>query len=212
MLEWGNQDISSIANIESVSAFLLPKVESYQNIESTSSLIHQLHGSRIPLWAMVETPKGVLNASSIAEHPDIKCLVFGSNDLTKDMKAKHTPQREPLLYAMSHCILAARSAKKHVIDGVHSNFQDLEGFRNSCLQGRNLGFDGKSLIHPSQIDVANELYSPSLEEIEFARKVVNAWKSGTGVIKVDGKMIELLHYHEAVDLLRYAEAAGLSRL
>lgn len=192
-----------------MSAILLPKVESCKSIEVVSSLIYESHGSHIPLWAMIETPRGVLNAPSIAEHNDIKCLVFGSNDLTKDIKAKHTPQREPLLYAMSHCILAARCADKLVIDGVHSNFLDMEGFRNSCFQGRNLGFDGKSLIHPSQINLTNELYSPSIEEIEFAGKVVKAWKEGTGVIKVEGKMIELLHYHEALDVLRFAEAAGI---
>jgi citrate lyase beta subunit len=211
------QDLSQVMNIKKIHGIVLPKVESDSDVESVSKMIHSAIGSHIPLWAMIETPKGLLNASSIAQHPQIDCLVFGSNDFTKDIRAKHTPQREPLLYAMSHCIVAARAAKKSVLDGVHSNFHDTEGFKFTCAQGRNLGFDGKTLIHPSQIDLANEMYSPSRDEIEFALKVVRAWNAaatgaevgGVGMVTVEGKMIELLHYEEALEVLRFTEIAGI---
>jgi citrate lyase beta subunit len=194
--------------MKNIDALLLPKVESDHEVESISKMIHSTIGSHIPLWAMIETPKGVLNAASIAGHPQIGCLVFGSNDLTKEIRAKHTPQREPLLYSMSHCILAARASKKFVLDGVHTNLQDMEEFKTTCLQGRNLGFDGKTLIHPSQIDIVNEMFSPSNQDIEFALKVVKAWKNGGGIVKVEGKMIELLHYEEAREVLQFALSIG----
>lgn len=209
--EWGKEDLSimmQMKNRQSISALLLPKVETDDEVELVSKQIYSETGTRIPLWAMIETPKGVLNASSIAGHPLIDCLVFGSNDLTKEIHAKHTPEREPLLYSMSHCILAARASKKFVLDGVHTNLQDMEAFKASCLQGRNLGFDGKTLIHPSQIEMANEMYSPSKEEIDFAVKIVKTWRNGDGVVKVDGKMIELLHYEEAKEVLQFALSTG----
>jgi citrate lyase beta subunit len=206
--EWGKEDLSIMMQMKNINAVLLPKVESDHEVESVSKMIYSGTGSHIPLWAMIETPKGVLNASSIAEHPQIKCLVFGSNDLTKEIHAKHTPQREPLLYSMSHCILAARAAKKFVLDGVHTNLQDMQEFKASCSQGRNLGFDGKTLIHPSQIEIANEMYSPSNDDIDFAVKIVKAWKNGGGIVKVDGKMIEILHYEEAKEVLQLALSSG----
>jgi citrate lyase beta subunit len=213
IVEWGMEDLHRMMKMKTISGIVLPKVESDSDVESVSKIIKSGIGSHIPLWAMIETPKGLLNAASIAQHPQLDCLVFGSNDFTKEIRGKHTPQREPLLYAMSHCIVAARAAKKFVLDGVHSNFQDTEGFKFTCAQGRSLGFDGKTLIHPSQIELANEMYSPSPEEIEFALKVVLAWRaavsSGVGIVTVEGKMIELLHYEEALDVLRFAQTAGI---
>lgn len=153
--------------------------------------------SLIPIWAMVETALGVINAEAIASSPSVTALVFGSNDLTKELKAKHTLTREPLLYAMSKTINAARAYNKYVIDGVHLDIQDNDGLRMSCVQGRNLGFDGKSLIHPSQVEITNECFSPSEAEILLAKRIVTAYDeamaSGKGVCTVDGKMVEYLH-------------------
>jgi citrate lyase beta subunit len=154
---------------------VLPKVEGEGVIERAGEVIrrHRPSGMKpLPMWAMIETCKGVLNVHSIAKHPLVHCLVFGSNDLTKDLRAKHTPQREPLLFSMSHCILAARAEHKRVMDGVHIELQDLEGLRLSCEQGRNLGFDGKTLIHPTQIDIANAAYSPTGEDVAAAHSIV----------------------------------------
>lgn len=201
----------ALTRYNNISAILLPKVENKDHIESVSHLVYNDIGIYKKLWAMIETPRGVLNAMNISEHQNIDCLVFGSNDLTKDIKAKHTLSREPLLYAMSHCILAARASNKNVLDGVYSNYQDIEGFKTTCIQGKNLGFDGKTLIHPSQIDITNEIFTPSKEDIEFAQKVVIAWNNqtnGFGIVTVDGRMIESLHYQEAIEVLLYAHATG----
>ena len=216
-------------------AVLLPKVNHLQHIDSVLQLIptntkvsnnnnnnnngttsntqsssgQQSHSlkdaSFIPIWAMIETTQGVINAEAIASSTSVTALVFGSNDLTKELKAKHTPSREPLLYAMSKTINAARSYNKYVIDGVHLDIQDADGLRTSCIQGRNLGFDGKSLIHPNQVEITNECFSPSESEISLAERIVTAYteamSQGKGVCTVDGKMVEYLHVCNAQYIL-----------
>jgi len=158
-----------------------------------------------PLWAMIETAQGVINAEAIASSTSVTALVFGSNDLTKELKAKHTPSREPLLYAMSKTINAARAYNKYVIDGVHLDIQDDDGLIASCIQGRNLGFDGKSLIHPNQVEITNNYFSPSESEILLAERIVAAYteaiSQGKGVCTVDGKMVEYLHVCNAQYIL-----------
>lgn len=165
--------------------------------------------SVIPIWAMIETTQGVINVEAIASSLSVTALVFGANDLTKDLKAKHTPSREPLLYAMSKTINAGRAYNKYVIDGVHLDIQDNDGLRMSCIQGRNLGFDGKSLIHPNQIEITNECYSPSESEVLLAEKIVSAYteamSKGKGVCTVDGKMVEYLHVCNAQYILDTAK-------
>ena len=197
---WGRDDLRVISSL-SIDALILPKVESGDSVELANEIIRQYRGSNIPIWTMIETAKGVLNAPMIAQHSSVECLVFGSNDLTKDLRAKQTPTREPLLFSMCQCILAARAAGKRVLDGVHVEFSDLSGLEQSCHQGRALGFDGKTLIHPSQIDAANAAYSPSNAEVDHARRVVEGWRqaeeAGLGVAVVDGKMVEALHAQEA---------------
>ncbi len=142
-------------------------------------------------------------------------MIFGSNDLTKDIKGRQIADREPLIYSMSRVIIAARATDKAVIDGVHLNVADSEGLRQTCIQGRNLGFDGKSLIHPSQIDIANEVFSPSEEDILHARKVIAAYEAaqqeGRAVCVVDGKLVEGLHVEQAAEILSIADViAGRS--
>mmetsp|Transcript_11719 Transcript_11719/g.17754 ORF Transcript_11719/g.17754 Transcript_11719/m.17754 type:complete len:289 (-) Transcript_11719:38-904(-) len=204
--EWGEEDMEIISQVDNIDAVVLPKVEDIETIEFAEYLM----GSRkIPLWTMIETAKGVLRADAIASHPSVHCLVFGSNDLSKDLRAKQTPSREPLLYSMSQCILSARAHGKMVLDGVHMDLKDNDGLVASCVQGRSLGFDGKTLIHPSQIAAANDAYSPSEEEISHARRVVNAWKeakeAGKSLAVVDGKLVEELHVEQAFNVLKEAE-------
>ena len=193
--EWGEADLKEMSSLEAIDAIVLPKVETQESIDYAHEIIKSNRPSsfrELPIWTMIETPRGVLSSHQIAKHPLVHCLVFGSNDLTKELRAKHTPDRQPLLFAMSQCIMAARAEGKRVLDGVHVNLDRQSGLEESCAQGRNLGFDGKTLIHPNQIDAANKAYAPSREEIELARKIVMAWEDASskgisGVLSVEEK-------------------------
>lgn len=215
--EWGSEDLAAVAQMTAVDAIILPKVEDEVLIDQANTMIQQCRPSNLPslpIWTMIETPKGVLNAHNIAKHPLVHCLVFGSNDLTKELRAKHTFNREPLLLSMSQCVLAARAEKKRVLDGVHIHLTDAEGLIASCDQGRNLGFDGKTLIHPNQVQAANDAYSPSPEEVKSALEVVAAWDAASaagagGVISLNGKMIEYLHVEQAKIVISEAREIGL---
>lgn len=215
--EWGESDLQRIAQLAAVDAILLPKVEGATAIDHANEIVQYYRPAGLkplPVWSMIETPKGVLNAHSIAQHDLVECLVFGSNDLTKELQAKHTLTREPLLYSMSQCILAARAENKLVLDGVHINLNDIDGLSLSCEQGRNLGFDGKTLIHPNQVETANRVYSPSAEELAAALEVVRAWDNAStegsgGVISVGGVMIEYLHVEQARALISEAKLIGM---
>jgi len=214
--DWGASDLEAVGRIEGVDAVILPKVEDHHSINRASEIInlYRPQGLKpLPIWTMIETPRGVLNAHAIAKHLSVHCLVFGSNDLTKELHAKHTFHREPLLFSMAQCILAARAEKKRVLDGVHLHLQDAEGLRASCEQGRNMGFDGKTLIHPNQVDAANKAYSPSAQEVTDALEVIAAWEAAaargqSGVLSISGKMIEQLHVDEAHIVIREAREAG----
>ena len=215
--EWGSSDIATVSQLDAVDAIILPKVEDETVIDHANEIIQKHRSSGldpVPIWTMIETPLGVLNAHAIAKHPLVHCLVFGSNDLTKELRAKHTFSREPLLFSMSQCILAARAENRLVLDGVHIQLEDSDGLYASCEQGRNLGFDGKTLIHPNQIAVANAAYSPSAEEVAGALDIVAAWKKAStagkgGVISLNGKMIEFLHVEQAQIVISEAKAIGM---
>ena len=157
-----------------------------------------------PLWVW-QRAQEITSASK-----RVVCLAVGTSDLTADLRARHTPSREPLLTSLSLCILAARASGTSVLDGVYLDFRDDEGFRNVCIQGRDLGFDGKTLIHPSQVGPANEVFGPSEEDIEWARRVLRAFddavSSGKGVATLDGKLVENLHAAEAKRIIDLAEA------
>jgi citrate lyase subunit beta / citryl-CoA lyase len=206
--EWGKDDLKAVANLP-IDALILPKVENSDAISYAVDVIGQQSKNTLPIWTMIETAKGVLNSAKIARDPNVHCLVFGSNDLTKDIRAKHTATREPLIFSMSQCILAARAEGKRVLDGVHIDINDLDGLAASCVQGRNLGFDGKTLIHPNQVDTANAAYSPSAAEIELSNKIIEAWnvakREKKGVVTVDGRLVEALHVEQAQLVLEMAE-------
>ena len=202
---WGVDDLNAIASVN-IDALLLPKVEGVSDIDQAVSLLKDAGASdQLPVWAMIETPLGVLNARQIASHPRIQVLVMGTNDLSKELRVPQTQDRAGFITALSMTVLAARAYGKDVIDGVYIDLENEEGFYAACQQGKVLGFDGKSLIHPKQLAIANELFSPSEKELEQAKNIIDAWSKakteGKGVVLVAGKLVEELHVIEAQRLL-----------
>ena len=208
---WGQDDVLGAATAP-ISAVCMPKVESAEQVQAVSKLLKQAGAAAdIEIWAMIETPKGVLNVSAIAAaDARLSLLLMGTSDLAKDMRIPHTPDRMGFIPSLSLCVLAARANQLDIIDGVHLDLDDQLGLQAICEQGRNLGFDGKSLIHPKQIDVANEVFSPAESDLVRAQKIIDAWKeteaAGKAVVVVDGKLVEVLHVEEAHRTLAICQA------
>jgi len=209
--EWGEVDIAAAAT-SGADAVLLPKVESAEAVQRAEALLEK-HGApkEMTLWCMMETPRGILRAESIADAtPRLAGFVMGTSDLAKDLHAAHTPMRLPLLVGLSTSLLAARAAGLAILDGVYLDLNDAEGFAESCQQGVELGFDGKTLIHPKQLAAANEAFAPSAEQVAFSRRIIEAHAAaeaeGKGVVLVDGKLIENLHVEAAHRLVTMADA------
>ncbi|HUF88158.1 MAG TPA: CoA ester lyase [Thermohalobaculum sp.] len=208
---WGAADLE-MAGLAGPDAILVPKVESAEAVQRVAGRLAGLgapEGTRI--WAMMETPLAMLKAPEIAAAaPRLACLVMGTNDLVNELRAEHTDDRTPVMTALGLCVLAARACGLAILDGVHNAIRDVEQLRASCIQGRQLGFDGKTLIHPSQIAVANEVFAPSAAELELARRYLAAFEEaeakGRGVAVVDGRLVENLHVENARRLLAMAEA------
>jgi len=160
---------------------------------------------------MIETPEAILKADKIARADDrLACFVIGTNDLVKELQAQHVPGRAPLLPALAHALLAARRAGITILDGVYNNVSDADGFAAECRQGREFGFDGKTLIHPGQVEPCNAAFSPSQAEVEEADGIVAAWRdgAGSGVVTFNGKMIERLHVDIAERVLAIHKAVS----
>jgi citrate lyase subunit beta/citryl-CoA lyase len=208
---WGAADITAIAK-SGADAVVVPKVESAAEVASVIGLLDAAGAPEsMAVWAMMETPKGILRAEEVAgSHPRLTLFVMGTNDLVKDMRARHTPMRLPMITALGLGMLAARAHGLTILDGVYNDIQDAEGFRAVCQQGLEMGFDGKTLIHPSQVEPCNEVFAPSAAELEMAAKIVTAFKAaqaeGKGVVTVDGRMIENLHVEQAERALALATA------
>mgnify|MGYP001323228789 CR=1 FL=1 len=211
---WHHDDLAA-AIAAAPDAILLPKIESPLDLAAVGkALAARGADPRTRLWAMIETPLAVLNVSAIAEAAArtpasrLACLVLGTNDLAKQCRAAQTPSRGPMLFALSAAVLAARAYGIDVLDGVYNDFRDPGGLRREALQGSELGMDGKTLIHPSQIAIANEIFAPSADEIAAAHAIVAAFdkpeNSGKGVISLDGRMVELLHLEIARQTLARA--------
>lgn len=209
--KWGLDDLKAFANTEA-NAILLPKVESASQIQEVASLLREFNpASTMKIWAMIETPLAIFKLQEIAgSHPLLEALVLGTSDLVKDLHARHTPSRVETQVALSLSVLAARAHHLCVLDGVHLSLDDEEGLKQSCIQGRNMGFDGKTLIHPSQIALANGIFGPSLEEIVEAKQRIPAFNaaisSGAGIAVLNGKLIEELHIQDAKRILALANA------
>ena len=208
---WSRDDIAA-ASGAAPHAILLPKVESAATVREFESLLAAGGApAETTMWFMIETPLGVLRAEEIAGASNrAACFVMGTNDLTKDIQAIHTATREPMLTSLSLCILAARAHGLAILDGVHNELQDEDGFRQACNQARALGMDGKTLIHPRQIAPCNEAFAPSDAELESAHKIVAAFAEaeaeGKGVVVVDGRLIENLHVDNAKRLIALKQA------
>ncbi len=206
---WGRDDALAMAAAlragAKIDAILIPKVSYKSDIDAVAELIHV-----VPLWAMMETALGMLNAPEIAAHPRLQGMVMGTNDLAKELQSRFRPDRLALQTGLGMCLLAAKAFGKIVVDGVYNAFKDDEGLRAECEQGRDMGFDGKTLIHPAQLEIANAAFAPSEAEIDLARRQIAAFdeaeKAGLGVAVVDGKIVENLHIVTARQVLAKAEA------
>ncbi len=201
---WGADDLAAFAGV-AVEAILLPKVNGPADVDAAAALV-----PGTPLWAMMESPAAMLNAAAIAAHPRLEGMVMGTNDLAKDLGARFRPDRLPLQAGLGLCLLAARAHGVTIVDGVYNAFRDAEGLAAECGQGRDMGFDGKTLIHPDQIAVANAAFAPTEAEIDLARRQIAAFEAaqaaGQGVAVVDGRIVENLHIVTARQTLARAEA------
>jgi len=207
--EWGAEDIAALRDAPA-DAILVPKVNSAADIDAVQTLL----GNDTPIWAMIETPASVLNSNEIAAHPALEGFVAGTNDLAKELNCRTRPDRLPMQMSLQMMLLAARGNDVIAVDGVYNQLKDEEGLRAECDQGRDLGFDGKTLIHPAQVAVTNECFAPSEAELDLARRQIEAFeeveKSGQGVAVVDGKIVENLHVETAKKTL--AKAAAIADL
>jgi len=208
---WGIEDVIAAAKA-GPDAILLPKVESAAQVQQVEQMLNQ-HGApdKTAIWCMMETPKGILHAEAIAgSSKRLAALVLGTSDLVKDLNAQHTPLRLPVITALGLCLLAARAYNLAILDGVYLDLNDDAGFEASCRQGLELGFDGKTLIHPKTIAIANSVFAPSPEQVAHAHKIIAAFeeasKDGKAVVLVDGKLVENLHVEQAKKLAALADA------
>lgn len=206
---WGAEDVMAFAG-QDIAAMLFPKIEDSAQVAEIVAAVDAAGGERLPIWLMVETPRGVLQLRDFADHPRVEALVMGTSDLVKELRAQHTDERHNLDYALQHCVLVARLLGKEIFDGVHLDFRNEESLRRVSIGGRAMGFDGKTLIHPGQVAVANEVFGYSKEAVEEAYRTLEVWhaalQEGKGVAVLDGKLVENLHAAEAERVVAFAEA------
>lgn len=201
--EWGRDDAAAFAT--GADAVLVPKVSSPADLDAVAALTGDT-----PLWAMMETAAGMLNAAAIAAHPRLAGMVMGTNDLAKELGSRNRPDRLAMQTGLGLCVLAAKAHGKVIVDGVFNAFKDEDGLRAECEQGRDMGFDGKTLIHPAQLEIANAAFAPSEAEIDLSRRQIEAYEAaiaeGKAVAVVDGRIVENLHVDTARKTLARAEA------
>lgn len=208
---WGYGDLAAVAEA-GADAILIPKTENVETVRQAETVLAANSApEELSIWCMMETPRATLNAESIAgASRRVACFVMGTSDLAKDLQASHTRERLPMLTSLSLCILAARAYRLAILDGVHLDLNDDAGFAEVCQQGRELGFDGKTLIHPRTIEPANRIFAPTDAEVEWSRRIIaahaEAAKQGKGIVVVDGKLIENLHVLNARRVVELADA------
>ena len=218
---WGAEDFAALAS-SGADALCVPKVQSAHDVTAIRDALDAGGApSGLSIWAMIETPLGILNANEIgmvasSDKYPVSVLLLGTNDIAKETRAAQTRDRMPMLASLSHCILVARAHGLDILDGVYNNFRDSEGLEAECLQGRALGMDGKTLIHPGQIETCNTVFSPPDEEVGEARKIIAAFEHeenrGKGVINLDGQMVELLHREMALRTVAIADAIAQANM
>ena len=213
--EWHDADLAAAASA-GPAAVVVPKVNSAAEVRQIETALAAAGApANLAIWAMIETPAAILSVADIAAATDrLTTFVMGTNDLLSELRALHEPGRPALVGALSQCLLAARANGKTILDGVYNDVHDDAGFAAECRQGRALGFDGKTLIHPGQVEPCNAAFAPSEHDVEHARAVIAAFdeslREGKGVATVNGKLIENLHVNDARRVLAFAEAIGLS--
>lgn len=206
---WGRDDINAVANI-GADAILFPNIESREDVLNALTALDEAGGKNTPIMVMIESPLAVLNAKEIASASDrIACLVIATSDLMSQLQARKTHERIALITSLSMVILAARAYHRSVVDGITGDLNDMQTFEYSCRLGRDLGFDGKSLVHPSQLPYSNDAYTPRPVELQLAKTVIEALKqanaAGRGTVVVDGKLVEHHHIAAAERLLHLSE-------
>lgn len=201
---WWQDDLGALEAAE-IDGILLPKVGSSADIDALAPYLPQ-----VPAWAMMETPLGILNSVDIAAHPRVDGFILGTNDLAKDLGCRTRVDRLPLMVSLQTCLVAARACGIVCVDGVYNAFRDEDGLRAECEQGRDLGFDGKTLIHPAQAPIANVAFAPSDDELDLARRQIAAFETaqseGKGIAVLDGQIVENLHVETARAMLARADA------
>ncbi|MBD1202897.1 MAG: CoA ester lyase [Rhodobacteraceae bacterium] len=208
---WGRDDAAAFAAHPGVEAILVPKVNGPADLDAVAAVA----GDK-PLWAMMETAAGMLNAAAIAAHPRLEGMVMGTNDLAKELGSRFRADRMPLITGLGLCLLAAKAQGRVIVDGVYNAFRDEAGLRAECAQGRDMGFDGKTLIHPAQVEIANAAFAPSAEEVDLAERQIAAFNAaqaqGQGVAVLDGRIVENLHVVSAQALLAKARVIAQQRI
>ena len=209
--KWGYEDIA-LASKSGADALLLPKVESADAIRHMEAIM-RANGApeSMTIWAMMETPRSILESQRIAEStPRMECLVMGTSDLAKELDCAHTHERLPFMASLGLCLLAARAAGLAILDGVYLDLNDEAGFEFACRQGHELGFDGKTLIHPKQLGPCNKVFTPRPEDVVWSRRIIEAYAAaaarGEGVVVVDGRLVENLHVESALRVVGMADA------
>ncbi len=209
--EWAKDDTEAACQMP-IHSICVPKVETADQVTQVADWLEQFGAQGdVGIWAMIETPKGVVNVEAIAAaHPRLQLLLMGTSDLAKELRIPHTPDRMGFQYSLSRCVMAARMCGLDAIDGVSLTLDDDSALEQVAIQGRNLGFDGKSLIHPKQIAIANHVFSPPKDEVDRAERIIEAFSAaeanGLAVVVVDGKLVENLHVEEARRTLAIHEA------
>jgi citrate lyase subunit beta/citryl-CoA lyase len=209
---WGADDLAAAAT-SGAAAVVIPKVDSVADLDAISSALDQAGApAELSIWAMIETPTAIFDARSLAAHPRVSVLVMGTNDLAKELRADPGADRGPLLPHLSTALLAAREAGIVILDGVYNDVKDLDGFRAECSQGATFGFDGKTLIHPGQVEIANDVWAPDAAEIEYAERVIAAFAEaeadGRGVVTVDGATAPAVGPGDGVDVEGFTSTVG----
>jgi citrate lyase subunit beta/citryl-CoA lyase len=217
---WMGEDIDA-AVAARPDAILVPKLSSTEQLDMLGQRLLDLHADlHIRLWAMIETPLAIFNVLSLAaaakdSETRLTCFVMGTNDLAKETRARLVPGRAPMVPWLTTCVLAAHTYGVDLLDGVYNNLSDADGFVRECEQGRDMGFDGKTLIHPNQIAACNAVFSPGAEEVAWARKIIAAFElpenKGKGVVQLDGKMVEIMHADIARRTVAIADAIEMTK-
>jgi len=207
---WGADDLAAAAT-SGADAVVIPKVDSSAYLDQVDQILRESGAPEsMTIWAMVETPTAILDIRAICRHARVNVLVMGTNDLIKELRTGPSTDRAPLIPHLAQALLGAREADKVILDGVYNDVRDADGFLIEAEQGKTLGFDGKTLVHPNQVEPTNDVWAPTDDEVDFSRRVIEAFEEaqaeGRGVITVDGRMIENLHVDNARRVLAVAGA------